>query len=144
MNATQQKFSVGDCVILNDCEKPCGEMVAVVIHVNEFDRGYLCKYLNADPKFDDFNRPGMQNTLSEATKIEDFGVVILRNNLDGDGRRYFCEQRRPSAAKYRDGKPREWQEWFGPFLWKPRNDVATLVWPEGIDAPAAAPQPANG
>lgn len=136
MNATPKRFSVGDCVILNDCDKPCGEMVAVVVQVNEDDQDYLCKYLNAAPKFDAFNRPGMKTTLSEATKIEDFGVVILRNNLGGGGARYFCEQRRPSTAKYRDGKPREWQEWFGPFLWKPRNEVAILVWPEGIAATA--------
>jgi hypothetical protein len=125
MTSTPKRFETGNCVILNDAERPCGEMVVVVVQVNEGRSDYLCKYLNADPKFDAFNRPPMQTTLSEATKVEDFGVCIRSN-----GKKYWCEKVGDSTATYRDGRPRYWQEKFVvPSSYGLRADVAGLIVP---------------
>jgi predicted RNA-binding Zn-ribbon protein involved in translation (DUF1610 family) len=119
------KFKVGDCIILNDCERPSGQMVCVVTGVAKGALGHHhVQYLNADPRFDVFSEPPMASMLKRATKLKDFGVVIRT-----DGTSYWCEKREESKATYPDGRPRKWQEWDGPVKYKPRQDVAALVWP---------------
>ena len=123
-----EKFEIGDCVILNYCECPSGKLVAVVVGVLE--DFYLCKYLNADSKLDSCCDPPMQNMLKRATKVEDFGVKIHKE----DGK-YWCEQISESVAKYEDGKPRNWQEYWT-FKYTYRPEVADLVWPAEQSASA--------
>lgn len=115
-------FSVGDCLILNDCEQPCGKLVCVV--VDDDGEFYHCQYLNADPAFDSYNNPPMKNRLERATKIETFGVLIRA--ADGE---YWCEQRAESKATYHDGKPRKWQEYGGPIKYRTRPKLADMLWP---------------
>jgi hypothetical protein len=114
-------FRVGDCVILNYCEQPCGRLVCVV--VGDDGEFYHCQYLNADPVLDAYNDPPMKNRLERATKIETFGVVIRA--ADGE---YWCEQREESQATYADGKPRPWQECGGPIKYRTRPQLADMLW----------------
>lgn len=92
-------IKVGDYVIMNNSDKPCTRLIAQVIELPEgkdFVRGrYICKGTN-------MRYP--QGRLSEATLVSDFGVELFFANG-----RVSSEQLRPSAATYRDGKPREWQ-----------------------------------
>jgi len=74
-----RKFRVGDFVILNEVEQPCGKLIVVVI--SDDGEQYECQYLNADPMLDPYNTPPMKNRLSVATKVEDFGVVIRAGRL---------------------------------------------------------------
>lgn len=115
-------FRVGDCVILNHCEQPCGKLVCVV--VDDDGDFYHCQYLNADPAFDSYNDPPMRNRLDRATKIETFGVVIRAANGE-----YWCEQRGDSRATYADGKTRPWQEYGGPLKYRTRPKLADMLWP---------------
>jgi len=122
----QVRFEIGDCVILNDCERPCAEMICVVVGFD--NQQYTCKYLNADKKFDSYNKPGMKTSLDEATRVADFGVVMRYS----DGR-YWCEHTAASIAKYRDGHPRLWQE-SGMAVsprYVAREAIAKIVWQVG-------------
>jgi len=115
---SSRAFSVGDLVILNDVEQPCGRMVCIVTS-NANDLGfYSVQYLNADRTFDAYCKPPMQNRLLRATRVEEFGVV-LRN----DGTHYWCEQVGNSSATYPDGNPRSWQEWSGPIKYVLRSSA---------------------
>lgn len=107
------RFKVGDLVILNEVERPCGKMVCVVV----FDHApmglnYGVVYLNADPDFDSFCKPSIRGSLNEATLVEDFGVELRIScpQSAGDRPEYWFEKTGKSKAKYKDGKPRGWQE----------------------------------
>ena len=119
---SSRAFKVGDCVILNHVEQPCGRLVCVV--VKDDGEYYHCCYLNADPQLSSYNKPPMKNRLERGTKIEDFGVVIR-----AEGGVYWCEERSESKATYADGKPRRWQEYGGPYRFPARPKIAELVWP---------------
>lgn len=117
-DCSSRAFRVGDCIILNDVEQPCGRMVCVITG-NANDLGfYSVQYMNADPSFDSYCKPPMANRLLRATRLEDFGVV-LRN----DGTYYWCEQIGSSSAVYPDGEPRKWQEFGGPIKYTIRSSV---------------------
>jgi hypothetical protein len=118
-HCSSRAFKVGDLVILNDVEQPCGRMVCVVTGtcVGGFDY-YHVQYLNADSTFDSYCKPPMQNMLKRATRLEDFGVVF-RN----DGTHYWCEQIGNSSATYPDGEPRKWQEFGGPIKYTIRSSA---------------------
>jgi len=92
-------IKVGDYVIMNNTDKPCTRLIAQVIELPEgkdFVRGrYICKNTN-------MRYP--QGGLSDATLVSDFGVELFFANG-----RISSEQVNPSVAKYRDGRPREWQ-----------------------------------
>ena len=112
-------FQVGDCIILNDVEQPCGRMVCVVTGSNDNEDGfYSVQYMNADSVFDCYCKPPMRNRLNRATKLECFGVALRT-----DGTRYWCEQIGDSSASYPDGQPRKWQEWHGPIKYVMRSSV---------------------
>lgn len=119
---SSRTFRVGDCIILNDAEQPCARMIVVV--TADDGTQYECQYLNADPAFDSYCKPPMNSSLSRATKVEDFGVVIRAH-----AGQYWCEQREESKATYSDGKPRKWQEYDGPVKHRTRPHLADLVWP---------------
>lgn len=118
----RRSFVVGDCIILNDVEQPCGKMICVIT-AKVGDR-YECKYLNAGPMFDQFNEPPMRNTMDRATLIEDFGVVLRFK-----GSQYWCDVVGESRATYPNGKPRKWQEHGGPYYYYFRDEVADCVRP---------------
>jgi hypothetical protein len=113
-------FKVGDTVILNDCDRPCGQLVAVVVH--DDGEHYHCEYLNADTRFDYYSNPPMrQGRLELATKLEEFGVELRANGDD-----YQCIQVRESFAKYPDGMPRQWQDTYA-VNHKPRKHLAEML-----------------
>ena len=100
------QIAVGHCVIVNHIERPSGEMVAVIVGV-ENDK-IKSKYLNADKKFSYYNKhDGMTNLREAVTPISDFGVQIHVDEQNN----YWCEQTGESTATYKDGKIRKWQDY---------------------------------
>jgi len=93
------EIQIGDYVIMNDCDKPCTRLIAVVTKVDaEKERvwaRYICERVNMREPY---------GWLGGVTRVSDFGVEIAFN-----GDMVSTEQVRPSVATYRDGKPREWQ-----------------------------------
>lgn len=120
-HCSSRAFRVGDCVNLNLVEQPCVRLIAVVV----YDDGdhYHCQYLNDDPDLDRFNCPPMKCRLEDATKIEDFGVVIRAENGE-----YWTERRGDSRATYTDGEPRKWQGRHD-MRFAARPEIAKVVWP---------------
>lgn len=94
-------IKVGDYVIMNNSDKPCTRLIAQVIELPEgkdFVGGrYICKGTNMRYPY---------GRLSEATLVSSFGVELFFANG-----RVSSEQVNPDrcVAKYRDGRPREWQ-----------------------------------
>jgi hypothetical protein len=116
-------FRVGDTIILNDIDQPCGQLVAVV--VKDDGEHYHCEYLNADARFDYYSKPPMRaGRLERATKLEEFGVKLCA----ADGR-YWCEKVGESVARYPDGQARQWQEFGLAGKYKARPHLALLLWP---------------
>lgn len=116
-----REIKLGAAIIVSDYEQPCGRLVAIVTGV---DSGKVfSKYLNADPELDSYVKRGVTSILGIATPIGDFGVQL---QIDQEGR-YRCVQVRESEAKYRDGKPRQWQERTGPYVYSSRRTVAALL-----------------
>lgn len=101
---------VGHCVIINDCDQPCGKLVAVVCHVQ--DDLVVAKYLSASIKMNvcKNRRPDL------VMPVGRFGVKVV---MVGD--QYWCEKIGESTAVYPDGKHRPWQEYDEPHkqFWKP-------------------------
>lgn len=99
------ELRVGDCLILNECEKPSAPMIVVV---TDADRRY-CQYLNADKEYDSFNKkPYMRVDLAEASRVSDYGVTLeILEHIEGSW--YCCEKVAESNAKYGDGEIRKWQ-----------------------------------
>lgn len=118
------RLRVGELVILNDMEQPCGKLVAVITAASEAGDLHQWKYINADPQLDSYNeQPGFID-MSPATRLEDFGVVIHAHNTE-----YWCEQRYESKATYKDGKPRAWQERGEPTKYTTRPELTDILWP---------------
>lgn len=92
-------ISIGDYVIMNDTEKPCTRLIAQVTKLSE-GQDFVCARYICERVI--MRKP--YGRLSNATLISDFGVEII---FDGDT--VTTKQVRPSAATYRDGKPRNWQ-----------------------------------
>ncbi len=118
------EIAVGHCVNLNDCEQPCGKLVAVITGMD--DTFVRCKYLNADRMLSSYNAIGgmivqLTNGIHRLTPIGLFGVRVMYQ--EGDEPCYWCEQvSSVSKATYRDGSPRQWQE-FGRMEFNARPDV---------------------
>ena len=111
---SEPKFKVGDLVILNEAERPCGGMVCVVVRSQSSGEvvNYSVMYLNADPDFDPFCNSPMRSSLTEATLVKDFGVEFRMSGSEHDGGNpyYWFKKIGVSKAKYKDGMPRDWQE----------------------------------
>lgn len=92
-------ISVGDYIIINDADKPCTRLIALVTEANQekdFVRAqYICERVNMRE---------CQGRLSNARLVSDFGVEIIFNDHT-----VYTEQVRPSIATYPDGEPRNWQ-----------------------------------
>lgn len=117
---SSRAFVVGDTIIVNDVEQPCGKFVAVVVAINQHMLKWC--YLKDDPTLEQFD--GSWAFMDEATLTQDFGVQIC-NDLDGY---YWLEQKQASKAKYPDGEPRRWQE-YHPEKHKYRAKLFDLVRP---------------
>lgn len=95
-------MAVGNCVIVNTYDQPCGKLVAIITAVS--GDCFFVKYLNADPALDYYNKnDGMR--VSRPTLVGSFGVEV--RYYDGT---YWCVRVGDSRATYEDGKRREWQE----------------------------------
>lgn len=111
----------GHCVILNEIERPCGRLVAVIGSIE----GSIatCYYLNADPDLSWHNRLGMVIDLSDTlhclTPVEQFGVEVRYSKTIG---KFCCVKTRPTSAVYKNGKARFWQE-CNPAMYEARRDV---------------------
>ena len=119
---TARPICVGDVVIMNEIEQPSGEMLMVV--VGRKSCYFVCKYLNADKRFDRYNRPPMLSRLERATHLEDFGVVLEFIHPD----KYVCRVVGESRARYPDGRPRPWQERV-PMTYRYRKEVFEKIVP---------------
>lgn len=124
---SDRRFKVGDCVILNETEQPCGRLVCVVTGDADAGGFYQCQYLNADPALNSYCNPPMRNRLLKATLVEDFGVDLLFK--DGE---YWCDPVRESVATYSDGSLRKWQEYGDPIHHRARREVAKLIRRPGL------------
>jgi len=116
------EIAVGNCIILNDAEKPSGHLVAVITEMS--GDSFYCKYLNAESQLSSYNKgKGMlirlDGSLHRPTPVGHFGVRVL---YDKTLRLYRCEKIGESTATYKDGKPRSWQE-FQPYTYSPRSEV---------------------
>lgn len=110
-------FKKGDCIIINDIERPCPGLVAVI--TSKRKGVYFVKYLNADPKLSSYNRPAMKCALRDATLLSDFGVRLLI-----DAMHYWVEIVGYSTARYRDGVIRKWDDPCPGRKYAYRPDVA--------------------
>jgi len=92
-------IKVGDYVIMNDTDKPCTRLIAVVTQIDaekeRVNARYICERVNMREPY---------GRLGGVTLVGDFGIEMTFN-----GDTVSTEQVRPSVATYRDGKPREWQ-----------------------------------
>ena len=125
---SDRRFKVGDLVILNDCERPCALLVAVI--VGDDGELYSWRYLSAAPELAKFR--GMRSRLSQATLVADFGAQIRVDILAGI---YWCVVVKESVAKYSDGAMRHWQEYSGPVRCTMQAELAEYFgtighWPE--------------
>lgn len=96
------EVSPGHCVIINHCDRPYGNSVAVVTDVS--DGVVKARYLSKAVGMKECYGP-----VENVTPVNAFGVRVMFGNG-----RYWCESTGgPSSAKYRDGKHRCWQEYDG-------------------------------
>ena len=104
-------FKIGDLVIVNEVDQPCGRLVAVVVGtlVDGVQDFCFCEYLNISKDLDQFNDPPMQCNTKEVTKLSEFGCVLVTNTSD-----YHVGVVGRSLATYPDGdhEHRRWQEPF--------------------------------
>lgn len=103
INLPCDQVKVGHCVIINDVEQPCAKMACVIVGID--GDNVTTKYLNADRVFSSYNKKGCLHHRSQITPIGWFGAEVVCG-----GGKYHCNKIRESVAKYRDGRPREWQE----------------------------------
>jgi len=115
------KFKVGDLINLNEFEQPCARLVAVVCGIE--DEYPFCKYLHAAKDLKPFKK-GLRVRASDATKIEDFGVICVRT-----AKYYSCEETTDSIATYPGGESRYWQDASEEPL-KGRRSLMAIAFPE--------------
>ena len=115
------EVSIGHCVIVNEFDRPSGDLLAVIVDMKGDDR-FWWKYLNADGRLDDFSKGrGFVCYVNEATPVQKFGVYVTTNRHI-----YLCHKMLKSSATYRDGSARKWQETI-PIKYKIRPDVLALA-----------------
>lgn len=91
----------GHCVIINEYDRPCSVLVAVIVSATE--GVIVARYLSASVRIEKCGGP-----VERAVPVEHFGVRCV---LMGGGV-YSCvpDARLTPMAKYPDGRPRQWQE----------------------------------
>jgi hypothetical protein len=122
------KLDVGNCVILNEFDRPCGYLVAVITEV--LDDHYYCKYLSEETSLDTYNNANGKLGLRVPkgynqfpTPVEDFGVRVV---YDEKNRLYSCVRFGESKARYPDDSIRHWQENF-PFIHPARKSIVDMI-----------------
>jgi len=95
-------FKVGDLFIINDCDRPCAELVAIVTAVK--NGLYAWRYINKDKRLKNYGCKKTEATLKLATLLSDFGVDLCIFQKE-----YWCKTIGESVAKYPDGVARKWQ-----------------------------------
>jgi len=95
----QDKFKIGDFVIVNTFDRPMSMHIARVISI--YDDYIAAEYCNIK------DYPVMDGLMT-ATLVSDFGQDVV---FDGD-KKMFCAvpNGNPCIATYDDGTPRKWQE----------------------------------
>jgi len=93
-----------DFVIVNEVDRPCAGLVAVVTAVNE--DSVECEYISADLS----HNGSMAFPKDVPAKVEDFGMMVLAQQFQ-----YIVGEHptNESVARYKDGKLRLWQEEYG-------------------------------
>lgn len=100
----------GDYVIMNDVDCPEARLVAVLTRYDDtkgvWHALYLATYTNMAAPYG--TRP---------TPLADFGMAV-----EWEWNEYrVVPTGEPCTATYRDGKPRQWQDRFGPRTWEARG-----------------------
>lgn len=94
----------GQLVIMNDIDCPEAKLVAVLTRFDDKKGIWHARYL---AKATSRTKCYSSGALGGPTPIDDFGVMI---EFVGDHFR-AVPSGKPSNAKYRDGKPRSWQDY---------------------------------
>jgi hypothetical protein len=89
--------------IIDDCDAPQPNMVAVVMWSGRIG-GYKWEYVDRRHRAR-YGKGHCRTWPEKFTPLQDFGVLAIFRT---DGALRF-ERFRPSAAKYHDGVPRDWQ-----------------------------------
>jgi len=106
------KLSRGTLVIVNDTDAPEARLVAILTSFDANAGHWRARYLSRFP----FRAICHAD---EPTPVADFGVLV---EFRGD--EFRCVQVRHSKARYRDGKPRRWQD-RNPDVWRELRSSAT-------------------
>ena len=106
MNILCDKVTVGSCIIVNEFDRPCARLVAVVTEIDH--EKIVAQYLSNDVSLRTFSKNGVWGTFLRVTPLWNFGVA-LHVNPKGE---YWCEKKCDSIATYPDGSHRLWQESF--------------------------------
>lgn len=123
-----ERVEVGNCVIVNQYDQPCGKLIAVV--TEKTDAYVKCQYLNNDKSLSTYNKDGgieiPSHLFSQITPVFLFGVTIqlVENETDA---MYYCEQTSVSKAQYSDGESRKWQEYGGIHEYTARPELLELI-----------------
>ena len=117
------KIKINDFVIINECDAPCGNHVAIVEKIK--DGTVYAKYISK--KVDMINCCG---PIENCTNIKDFGVEI-----EFGYKKYLAKHASESTATYHDGKRRYWQdtaEIWRELRYQPGDDYELLKQKVGI------------
>ena len=96
--------AVGNCVIVNEFDRPSGHLLAVVVAIDEVVGVAYCKYLCAHPSLDRFNlEGGIPSPVGVVTPVSRFGVEVQLN-----GEFYQCVKTGDTVATYQSGEVRNW------------------------------------
>jgi hypothetical protein len=96
----QSKLYVGMPVIVNEFDRPCTRLVAVVSDMDIDNDIVVVKYLCAQTRV-----KTCCMAINRVTPLEDFGVTLI---IEGE-EMMRCLPERKSVATYYDGRPRPWQ-----------------------------------
>ena len=98
MSFQKSKVKVGDFIIINEFDRPCTRLVAVIQEM--YAHSVVAKYITCGT--------GVKTccaAIEDVTKVEDFGVKLELSHAYVTG--YPVA---PTKAKYKkDGSPRHWQ-----------------------------------
>ena len=110
------EVAVGHCVIINDCDCPGGNLVALVTSAS--DESVEARYLSVETGM----RECRSSSPASVTPVGEFGVEVRHDGVD-----FWCEVVGGSVATYEDGEPRSWQELHGARRRKLKDGVLRLA-----------------
>lgn len=110
-------IAVGNCVIVNDIDRPCSQLIAVVISTS---KGIRCRYLNSE--IDNGKTIIGDNTVP----LKCFGVEVFFKHVDKKII-FWSKQTSASIATYKDGTARLWQDYGLVGLYDAKPDVFMIA-----------------